>query len=82
MKKYEYIETGNTAVVDIDGRDPVFLNETAAQIIKMHINGIVLEEIKKKLLNEYDIPEEQVKNFEYQVESTIHDFENMVNSDV
>jgi len=81
MKKYEYIETGNTAVVDIDGKDPVFLNETASTIIKMHINGTSLEEIKSKLRIEYSIPEEEVRNFEEQVEVTITNFENLLESE-
>ncbi|MFJ5767534.1 PqqD family protein [Lysinibacillus sp. NPDC093210] len=81
MEKYEYIETGNTAVVDIDGKDPVFLNETASAIIKMHINGTSLEEIKNKLMKEYSIPENEVRDFENQVELTIRDFDNMIESD-
>ncbi|PEW83779.1 hypothetical protein CN445_24400 [Bacillus cereus] len=80
MKKYEYIETGSTAIVDIDGIDPIFLNETAASIIKMHINGITLEEIKNKLMNEYAIPDKDIKNFENQIESTISNFENTLNN--
>lgn len=81
MKNYEYIETGNTAVVDIDGKDPVFLNETASSIIKMHINGISLADIKNKLMKEYSIPEGDLSEFEQQVEVTIKDFENMLESD-
>ncbi|MEJ9168016.1 PqqD family protein [Bacillus thuringiensis] len=80
MKKYEYIETGSTAIVDIEGIDPIFLNETAASIIKMHIDGITLEEIKNKLMNEYAIPDKDIKNFENQVESTISNFENTLNN--
>ncbi|MBG9508598.1 hypothetical protein ABE45_23565 [Bacillus thuringiensis] len=80
MKKYEYIETGSTAIIDIEGIDPIFLNETAASIIKMHIDGITLEEIKNKLMNEYAIPDKDIKNFENQVESTISNFENTLNN--
>ncbi|MBG9484210.1 hypothetical protein ABE52_19415 [Bacillus thuringiensis] len=57
-----------------------FLNETAASIIKMHIDGITLEEIKNKLMNEYAIPDKDIKNFENQVESTISNFENTLNN--
>ncbi|AHN24520.1 hypothetical protein FCT18_16675 [Lysinibacillus sphaericus] len=81
MKNYEYIETGNTAVVDIDGKDPVFLNETASSIIKMHINGTSLVDIKNKLMKEYSIPEGDLSEFEQQVEVTIKNFENMLESD-
>lgn len=81
MKNYEYIETGNTAVVDIDGKDPVFLNETASSIIKMHIKGTSLADIKNKLMKEYSIPEGDLSEFEQQVEVTIKDFENMLESD-
>lgn len=81
MKKYNLILTDNTAILDIEDEDPIFLNETATLIIDNYINGKDQEWIYKYILESYSIVDEQKSEVKKQIFNTIREFNESVNKE-
>ncbi|HHU6750552.1 TPA: hypothetical protein ACUI23_001241 [Staphylococcus pseudintermedius] len=81
MKKYNLILTDNTAILDIEDEDPIFLNETATLIIDNYVNGKDQEWIYKYILESYSIVDEQKSEVKKQIFNTIREFNESVNKE-
>ncbi len=75
---YEIIDVDNTSIV-IYNNEPMFLNETATFIVKKHVSGESLDEIKRAISDDYDVDDVSGDEIEDSIKVILAQFEGHIN---